>query len=116
MCTTWHNAASCNLHDHSDGFYFVQACLAVANEDSYRGVLRALRSKLVKLPKVHPSPDSPSPSRSLVKLLTEATKQQKSAGHSYLGVDTVLKLLVDHVRSSAVPPESSGMFQQIPCA
>ena len=73
--------------------------LSVANEESYRGVLRQLRSRLVKLPKVDPPPDQPGPSKALIKLFTEATKEQKGKGHAYLGVDVVLRLLIDHVRT-----------------
>jgi hypothetical protein len=57
-----------------------------------------LRSRLVKLPKVEPPPDQPSPSKTLIKLLTEATKDHKKNKSAYLGVDVILRLLIDHVR------------------
>lgn len=76
----------------------LQACIAASSEDAYRGVTRMLRSRLVKLPKVAPPPDAPSPSKALYKLFTEATKEQKKSGAAYLGVDVVLRKVVDHVR------------------
>jgi hypothetical protein len=57
-----------------------------------------LRSRLVKLPKVEPPPDQPSPSKNLIKLFTQATKDQKKKSSAYLGVDIVLRLLIEHVR------------------
>jgi ATP-dependent Clp protease ATP-binding subunit ClpB len=86
----------------------MQAVLSVTDDEGLRGVLRMLRSKLVRLPKVEPAPDSPSASRELIKLFTAATKEQKRSGAAYLGVDVVLRLLLDHVRPRA--PRLSRTF------
>lgn len=89
----------------------MQACLAAANEDSFRSVMRVLRSKMNQLPKIEPAPLEAQPSRDLLKLLTAATKEQKRRGEAYLGVDVLLTLLIDQVRSCNTPvcicPESS---------
>lgn len=36
---------------------YVQACLRVGSEETYRAVLRVLRKRLVRLPTVDPAPD-----------------------------------------------------------
>jgi ATP-dependent Clp protease ATP-binding subunit ClpB len=79
----------------------LQACrrLSVSGEDAYRSVLRLLRSRLVRLPKIDPAPEESPPSRELVRLFAAATKEQKKSGAAYLGVDVLLRLVVDHVRS-----------------
>lgn len=92
----------------------MQVCLAAANEDAYRAVLRVLHSKVNQLPKIEPAPMEANPSRDLVKLLTAATKEQKKRGEAYLGVDLLLSLLIDHVRfchTPALQPATARTFQ-----
>lgn len=77
---------------------FVQACLAATSDESYRALLRALRSKLASLPKVEPAPDEAPPSRDLIRLLTASSQQQKKKNDAYMGVDVVLPAVINHVR------------------
>lgn len=53
---------------------------------------------MVKLPSVDPLTDDPSPGRDLIKLFQAATKAQKTKGDSYLGVDVLLREVINHVR------------------
>lgn len=84
----------------------MQACLAAANEDAYRSVVRVLHHKVNQLPKIDPAPLEANPSRDLLKVLTAATKEQKKRGEAYLGVDLLLSLLIDHVRLCHTPSAS----------
>ena len=95
--TTGRTATSANavpLHDTA------QVVLSVTNADGLAGILRLLRQELVSRPRVEPAAD-PTPSRELLKLFSAATKEQQRRGSTYLGVDVILRLLLDHVRCSS---------------
>lgn len=94
-----HKEVGTGNSEHLPGQSFLQACVGATSEDSYTSIVRVLRSRLNSLPKVNPVPEEANASRDLIKLLTSATREQKKRGEAYLGVDVVLNLLIQHVRT-----------------
>lgn len=72
-----------------------QAVLKVANEESHKSVVRALRKALTKIPKIEPAPDEVYMSGDLKKAFTGGSKIQKAKGDSFLGVDVLLQAILD---------------------
>lgn len=72
-----------------------QAVLKVANEESHKSVVRALRKALTKMPKIEPTPDEVYMGGDLKKAFTGASKIQKAKGDSFLGVDVLLQAILD---------------------
>lgn len=64
-------------------------------ESVCRSIQRQLRKKLVRLPSISPAPDSAQPDQAFRKTLSAAQKIKKESGDAYLGVDTLLRALVE---------------------
>lgn len=60
-----------------------------------RSIQRQLRRKLVRLPAISPAPDQAQPNLEFRKVLAAAQKLKKESGDAYLGVDTLLRALVE---------------------
>ena len=75
-----------------------------------RSVIRLLRKKLVKLPKIEPPPDQADISPDLRKVLHHATKAMKKNNDAYLGVDTLLTALLDNKDVQAALDEAGTLF------
>ena len=60
-----------------------------------RSIHRLLRKKLVRLPAISPAPDSAQPNNEFRKVLSAAQKLKKDSGDAYLGVDTLLRAVVE---------------------
>jgi len=76
-----------------------QACCTAGGEDGHRSVMRLLRKRLVRIAKVDPPPDQVQPSSELVKLLQAAAKAMKARGDTFLGVDLLIRHILDAVRA-----------------
>lgn len=72
-----------------------QAVLRVSNEETVKSILRVLKKQMVRLPSVEPPPDQAELSSSLRKVLQHASKLQKESDDSFVGVDTLLRAVLD---------------------
>lgn len=76
---------------------------ATTGAETYQGLLRCLRKRLVRLPTIDPAPDQVYPSKDFSALLKKAQQEQKKRGDTYLGVDVLLlALLNDSEISTAI--------------
>lgn len=73
-----------------------RAVLRVGNEETLRSVLRVLKKQLVRLPSIDPAPDQVDLSASLRKVLQHASKLQKEGADTFVGVDTLLRALLEN--------------------
>jgi ATP-dependent Clp protease ATP-binding subunit ClpB len=73
---------------------FKQAVIKASGQDAYAGLMRTLRKKLVRLPRIDPAPDDVFPSKDFSAMLKKAQKLQKDRGDTYLGADTLLLALL----------------------
>eukprot|EP00798_Chlamydomonas_sp_ICE-L_P017600 gene17600-23931_t len=78
------------MFEDAEGFAR-SACTNVGGSDeAWRSACRVLRRRLVKLPKVDPPPDKPTPSKEFMQMLQATTKLQKNKGDTYLSADVLL--------------------------
>ncbi|KAK9916599.1 hypothetical protein WJX75_004717 [Coccomyxa subellipsoidea] len=73
-----------------------QAILRNSNEETLRSILRVLNKKLVRLPSIDPPPDQAEFSNEMRKVLQSAVKRAKKNNDSFMGVDALLKALLEN--------------------
>jgi ATP-dependent Clp protease ATP-binding subunit ClpB len=76
------------------GGIFKQAVIKASGQDAYAGLMRTLRKRLVRLPRIDPAPDDVFPSKDFSAMLKKAQKLQRDRGDTYLGADTLLLALL----------------------
>ncbi|KAG2488370.1 hypothetical protein HYH03_013059 [Edaphochlamys debaryana] len=92
------------------------AAARAGGDDGWKSVVRVLRRRLTKLPKIDPAPDSVSPGRELSKVLTAAAKIQKERGDAFLGADTLLLAVIGAPEVSEALTEAGLTKAQIESA
>ena len=93
------------LHEDEEGIG-KHVILRVANDETVRSILRVLKKQLVRLPTVDPPPDQADLSSALRKVLQQASKLQKDSSDSFVGVDTLLRALLDAKEISSALEEA----------
>lgn len=88
-----------------------QATIKVAGDETYKGLLRVLRKRLVRLPQIDPAPDNVYPSKDFTAVIKKAQQEQKRRQDAYLGVDVLLLALLHDGEVGAAIAEA-GMAKQ----
>ncbi|KAK9793452.1 hypothetical protein WJX73_009135 [Symbiochloris irregularis] len=93
-----------------------RAILRLGNEETLRSVLRVLKKQLVRLPSIDPAPDQADLSASLRKVLQHASKLQKDSADSFVGVDTLLRALLENKDIATALSEAGTSRKQVESA